>query len=548
MMSLKTKPLKTLCSKIGLFFALASVAVFELGYRSHTRLGHDFISYVLPARAAQNGNGFAYSDYYINRPPTIFIFLENWGKIFGFELWSWVALETILLCVVLSTTYSIFTKILSEKLSSLISILMIISMMFSGTFSMFLPSELIGISLLLFGLKVLAHNTESLLRVTISFALFALAAGVREQFILYVILTGFTVVILRPTLRRAAITLFGVVSGVIGAAAANLIWLYRQGNTAEFFEVFKNQSEKERRPVLNYPRWLLQTISETYELFLNWGIQKFLTLILIILFLMIGLFLIKNLRALQSQFLIFSSGFSLIGTVAWQSSGHRFHGHYAIISLLGLVLCFVGMISLIERLPLIARKSFLQKGLIAISLLLITPSQDSIHSLLNSAKNIQISNLKNVVKSERQLQTSEEKNTLQILSESPANFKCTLTVYGWGTGSFYFYTNSKPCTRFFIPNIVPLNQVSEYQTEILKSPPRVIRYGCLDRLTCSDLDVLSFETNVFPFQDVLKACYKRAMFEDSQLTNDVEGLYESLYTNHKTQTECIQSIVEIQND
>jgi len=548
MIFLKTKPRKTLFSKIGLFIALVSIAVFELGYRSHTRMGHDFISYVLPARAAQNGNGFAYSDYYINRPPTIFIFLENWGKIFGFELWSWVALETILLCIVLSTTQTIFVKILSEKLSLLISILMIISILFSGIFSMFLPSELIGISLLLFGLKVLAHDTASLLRVTISFALFALAAGVREQFTLYVILSGFTVIILQPTLRRAAITLFGVVSGVIGTTTANLVWLYRLGNTAEFFEVFKNQFENERHSILNYPRWHLRTISETHKLLLNSGVQKFFTPMLIILFLMIGLLIIKNFREFKTQFLIFSSGFSLIGTVTWQSSGHRFHGHYAIISLFGLVLCSVGMISIIEELPLIARRISLQKGLLAISLLLITPSQDSIHSLLNSAKNAQISNLKDVFKSERQLQTSEEKYTLKILSESPANFKCTQSIYGWATGSFYFYTNSKPCTRFFIPNLVPLNRISEYKTEILKNPPRVIRYGCLDTLTCSDLDVLSFEKRVFPYQDVLKACYKRAMFEDSYLKSDVEGLYESLYAKRKEQSECIQSIVEIPND
>lgn len=133
----------------------------------------------------------------------------------------------------------------------------------------------------------------------------------------------------------------------------------------------------------------------------------------------------------------------------------------------------------------------------------------------------------------------------KLLTGSPTNFKCTINVYGWGVGSFYFYTNSKPRTRYFLPNIIPIDQVGEYQAEILNNPPRVINYGCLE-MNCSDLDVSKFGTYLFPYPNVLKTCYKRVLPKILTSTNAIQGLYKSFYTDREQQARCIKT--RLQND
>ena len=86
-----------------------------------------------------------------------------------------------------------------------------------------------------------------------------------------------------------------------------------------------------------------------------------------------------------------------------------------------------------------------------------------------------------------------------LIHSSMPDFRCSINVYGWGSGGFYLYSKSKPCTNYFLPNLVTSDQMAiDYRKDIEQNPPRVIKYGCLDYLTCSDLDTNEFETNVFP--------------------------------------------------
>src|SRR3990167_4993245 len=80
-----------------------------------------------------------------------------------------------------------------------------------------------------------------------------------------------------------------------------------------------------------------------------------------------------------------------------------------------------------------------------------------------------------------------------------------MSVYGWGVGKSYFYSNRKPCTRFFLANILPEKHNNEYRTSLINNPPAVIVYT----LGGADLNTENFEKNVFNFTDVLKDCYQQ---------------------------------------
>ena len=80
---------------------------------------------------------------------------------------------------------------------------------------------------------------------------------------------------------------------------------------------------------------------------------------------------------------------------------------------------------------------------------------------------------------------------------------CIDVQHGWNVGQQYYYSQRKPCTRFFLTNILPPERIPEYQAQLVDNPPAALVYITV----LTDLDVDAFEQNIFNFSKVLESCF-----------------------------------------
>ena len=108
--------------EVGFYILLLTlITIFEFTQRTQARMGHDLISYILPALAPGRGLGVPYLDYYINRPPGAFIVLKIWEIFFGSQIYSWVLLESILLFAIGLIIHRICRYFTSKNISVILT-------------------------------------------------------------------------------------------------------------------------------------------------------------------------------------------------------------------------------------------------------------------------------------------------------------------------------------------------------------------------------------------------------------------------------------------
>ena len=535
---------------------VALITIFEFTQRTQTRLGHDLINYILPALAPGRGLGFPYLDYYMNRPPGAFVVLKIWEIFFGSQIYSWVLFEYILLLAIGLIINRVCRYFTSKSTSVVLSLLFETQLLFSGTLQMFLPLELVGIFFILLGVLILINNHRKNINIVFSVSVFTLASSVREQYLCVLFIGVIAIAIIQDSwvlrLRSLLVSTIGIAVVLIPMT----MMLLNHRSFFAFLHIIWHEYQTEKYAPISYVSWFNKTIefhtssSHNYLGFKS-SLHKFLFAIGALTFVssLFSALFAPGKKPQVSNFFVIAIGFSLILSVAWQSAGHRFSSHYAISSLIGIFLCVLIVMyqigNTIKLKPVISKHGYIYK---IIFILLLSPSIQSIHLIGNSIKTINPKLfLENVVLNRSAPLDVNESQSIQILSQSPKNFRCTISVYGWATGQYFFYTNSRPCSRYYIPNLVVSQwMTSEYRQELILNPPRLINYGCLDYRTCSDLDVSEFESVVFPYTALIRECYLSV--DNHQNINPVgnnadPGLYVSLYASAAEQSLCISKLV-----
>ena len=533
------------------------IFIFQTSYRTERRIGHDLVSYVLPAFAMENNLGSPYNDYYINRPPGAFVFIQLWAKVFGYKLQSWVILESILLFFISLLLYSVFSFLIPKFASVISAFLALFILLFSGTLSMFLPLEIIGVFIVLLATRTLIFDSSSLQRKVVFFALLIFAASVREQYSIVFVLMYLSVVISKAREQKPIRTTQACLLGVLLTGSILCLHFLMHSNFASFVSVFKDEFNSEKHPFSNYFGWIFDAISfhsVTSFSSLVFEPQNHLYIICIAFFcLLFSICVFLKNSPLNSRmfapFIVGMTGLSLISSVSWQSSGFRFSSHYAISSLIGIFLCTVSLISFLIR--FVRLKFDLQKKwahIPLVLLLVLAPSSETIDLFritLNKtsafAPTTQFSRFTSDQPSLNELKAAE------IIRGSSKDFQCSISVYGWGSGSFYLFSKSKPCTKYFLPNLVSSERMAiDYKSELEQNPPRVINYGCLDYLSCSDLDISEFETIVFPYSKVIADCYLYIATEQLlPLDANSYHLFVSRYDKKSDQSDCIKAVTRV---
>jgi hypothetical protein len=125
-----------------------------------------------------------------------------------------------------------------------------------------------------------------------------------------------------------------------------------------------------------------------------------------------------------------------------------------------------------------------------------------------------------------------------ITGEGAKKFKvpvarCLQVAYGWESGAYYYYSNTRPCSKYFLsPLIVGSNRLTNNLVlELAKNPPSEIIYNPEG----AGLNVSDFESAVFPYSRVLENCFYQY---------GSSSLYKSHSTEKSKTANCIKSVFE----
>ena len=545
------KPKDTSLIEVSFYILLvALITIFEFTYRTQTRIAHDLSSYIVPALAPGRGLGVPYLDYYINRPPGAFVVLKIWEIFLGSQIYSWILLEFILLIAIGLIVHRICRHFTSKNISVVLSVLFEIQLLFGGILDMFLPLELIGIFFILLGVFALINNHRKNINIVLSVSVFTIASLVREQYFCVLFIGVIAIAIIQDSWALRLRSLFVSAIGIAVVLIPMITMLLGQRNFLAFLNIFVDEYETERHSPIFLIPWFNEAIKfHTSNSFNYLGFKSFLHNFLLaiaafdcISSLFSALFAPKKTRTQVLNFFVKAIGFSLILSVAWQSSGSvlRFSEHYAISSLIGIFLFVLTVMNQIGNTIKLKKVIDKHRYIFKIILILILlPSSKSINLMINSIETLNPKSFfENVVPNSSTPLNSDESRSIQILSQSPKNFRCTMSVYGWDTGAYYFYTNSQPCSRYFLDALlVSAEMAGEYRQDLILNPPRLINYSGLNE---------RFEAFVFPYSAVINECYISVdnLRNISPLSNNVRSfLYISLYASAAEQSSCISQVI-----
>ncbi len=504
------------------FFSLAAV----------TKIEGDTASRILPAIGPLRNLGLPYKDYWEIAPPWMPFFNLIWIVLFGTKIASFKILHALLILISVFGITRVFYKIFPKPLFAGLSILTTIILL-SPRITQFLSIELYALAFGLIGLNILItgkwkYETRGFLG-----AIFLVLSGqIKEPLAPSIIallpFLWFVYIKYNKDFRK---TLFATISGIILGAIVVFTPLILTGTFNIYLDVLKVKQELFRTdqiferfheflpqfikgldfPKLTfiYPKYSLFTlIFESFLIYIfakikmnEFGLSK------------------QNVKNKETTFFLRislneNSNFILIviayaiGIWLGISIQDRFSAHYDI----PMVFPVVFLIAIFSYIALnsLNRWLFRKKSskslktiiiffITAVVLLMTFPKKA--YFMEYSYKDATIPNFVNLLKAGQQPDLSEE----NFIKSRTRQSDCIIRIYGWGVGTTYFYSSRRPCTRFFLVNILPEKYNEEYRTSVINNPPVAIIYD----LGGADLDTEKFEREVFNFTAVLKNCYQQ---------------------------------------
>lgn len=486
------------------------------------QISGDTASVVVMATAPFRGLGVPYSDYWEFKPPGIFLLVGLWLNFLGDSLFSFKILQLLFLLGTGTLTYLVLKKIFSPFYAFVVGVLAILVLFSPLLFSIFLPSELFGLFFSLAGLTSLLYLEKFGPRFFLSTFLFILASQMKDPF-------SFTFLALIPPLlyflisrdyKKFLMASTFVVGGFL--VAIFLFWSYLSvlGSFGAYLEVldyksqvhdmWRNLGELEEKLGFSFQH------AKNILMFFQYQVST------VLLFWVASFFLrskaktsnLKNLKKLKAIFtlrlnftpkaldaliIIFYSTGSFIGfTIAEQ-----FGSHYLIQVVLPIFFfwAIIGKSFSDNLYQILGTKKvnyWLSLTILAILLFPKGPYVKSYHleSYLSPRAVSQICQKIFLADTETKLEN-------YISAKTPKD-SCILSVYGWGSGRTYFYAQRRPCTRFFLANIVQEDwQKKEYRESLLHHPPQAIVYTKLE----ADMDILRFEQEAINLSQIIEQCY-----------------------------------------
>lgn len=516
---------------VGYFFF---VHLFD--FSGVSTIKHDLVSWALPGQAINKGFGVLYRDYWNVNPPGVILFTHLWMTIFGVSGLSFQFLHFILVLSCLVGMICLFKKVFSPFLSAWLSVVTSIVFLSPQILTMLAASELNGLALSLLAVNLLITSPKKPL-IQLRFAqkaglatfLFVLSGQMKDPFIFTIFaLVPFLGFILLKYRKMFVRTIKGVFVGGMSGLLLIFGYLTIYQSLIPYFQVFmaKRDMFLMGGPVvifLNFNRALktlgINIIHLPYSIPLLIGLSFVFYLFLKILIkefvfnkktdkknnhLRLSFDLEVNRENLNYLTLLFYS----IGSLFGYSLQTRYGNHYDIQTVFPLIILISIPLLIVFRVgnkwlknKFTSRQTKYLYLFITSSLLILLTLPKIEYLAKYSYKQATIPNFWSNTQKVKRTKEYEFKEKIDSLIGPD---ECIMNLYGWAVGINYFYLERQPCTRFFIPNILPSKYNQEYGDDLVENPPGLILY----RKGGADLDVTVFENTVFNYTKVLSECYK----------------------------------------
>lgn len=522
-----------------LFVTFGILSLFGVFLFNQDRISGDTASHLLLAVSPILKTGVPYKDVWEIKPPTWPLVVYLWSLVFGFGILSIKIFNTILIFLIAILIYLIYKTIFKTPVLEILFLSTILINFSPLLETLILPTEVLGLVLSLIGLFFLLDKKSELLTFTFSGLAFFLASQTKEPYTFTVLSAVPTFVFLlikndyKGFIKKTGAFLFGIASG----ALILLVYLITTHSQNAYLQIFKYKEVFYPFSMDRMFRNIGPAITATNNTFIQFsgGLLLVGTLAFFI-FLLANKFRHNVFFETRAESLVSKSTilinkkllsrytviFYAIGSFLGFGLGGVFGSHYLIQAvvpfylLLGLVVHYI-----YEEFIYLSKKKrpyiLLAAVIFLLSLFIILPKRQYLKSYL--VKGVNLATIDNIYSYEKRI------------SELSTSDQCVLSVYGWGVSENYLYSNRKPCTRFFLPNMVREDwQKKEYAQSIINNPPAVIRYV----RSGADMDINGFESGTLNIGKIVKNCYLSDKLENTLYVpkiKNIEDLSNCIKTN-----------------
>lgn len=481
---------------------------------SQSRIAGDAASHILLAVSPILKIGSPYKNLWDIKPPMLPLVLYIWSNLFGFSILSIKIINILIAFLIEIVGYFVYKKVFKTPVLEIIFIFTIIITLSPLLNSIMMPTEILGLLLSLVALLILIGVKKDFLRFYFSGLLFFAASQAKEPFSLTVlaVVPVFAGLLLRNNFFRLFKNIIYFLLGVLSCFLGIYIYLAAVGSVGSYLEVFKFKQVfypfTFDRLWLNFSPSLFaaeRTFIEFSRSFSILSVLVFISFYLVNRFKKLLIFIPRDSRLIIGSLTINDPGkeqkyvvlFYCIGSFLGFGLGAAFGSHYLIQVVFPFyIICGFIASYLFDSAAFLFKKSIhyflIVAALFCFSIIVFLPKRPYFSYYLRV-------NFKFVV--EDQIYGYEEK-----VKQLTTPDQCILSVYGWGSGENYLYSERRPCTRFFLPNIVLQDwQKKEYKDSILENPPMAIIYQTVN----SDMNIPGFESEVIDISKIVKNCYVR---------------------------------------
>ena len=464
---------------------------------NQSTFSHDFSSYVAPINNLSNTGSGPYTEFWDIKPVYLYMILSAFFSVLGISLISAYIIYGFFLLVFFLCIHS-WTRFLVPKIKTpVVSLILLISFVLSDWFrGMFFPSEIVGLVLVLLSILLL-RSASTYPRIILGMTLAIIAGQTKEVYIF----CAFSFVLYLGLNKKSLLkVLSSFVISIVLVALGGIFFLMRIGALSAYIETTSIKGSMfQLDPVNSFIKLPLLSVVGYLR---NYTLLGLFTPILIgLLLIYIYINKIDRLKVRHREYsriyltpdfqiLLMVLGAVVVGLI-WQ--GKIPTQHYAVSLLPFTLLAIIVLLHQLKGNPL---------PLAVLTVILVAPS---IQTVEVSSKSV----LENVSNARILLQ--------KIISrEGAAKFtvpvsRCLQVAYGWESGAYYYYSNSKPCSRYFLSPLIADNpQLSnEFRKEMIRNAPSEIIYITEG----AGLDILDFEESIFPYSRILRNCYTKTSSE-----------------------------------
>ena len=474
-------------------------------------LGNDFVDFVVPLQSLNSGMHNLYGTFWEIHPPLLFLTLFAWISIFGKTLVGFYILFSLTLFSFYSLMILIICDVTKSNKGFLVGTFFCLVVAFQNFFGIFFPIEIIGTTLTLFSVYLI-FKKQSMFNIFICFFLITYAGFIKEVYLVPSIFILAALIILNP--KRKLKVIIAAASGLCSSTILTLVFLLYANSWNDYLTVMKYKDQtfnySLNSKLLEQIQLLPYFVVKNYSIFgiLPLNLIKLLILFALTLAIFIGLLNFRKLNLNEINKLILKNAkiFILSATLCglyfgMVLQGKPLNGHYAISFMPFTYILYGKLIAHFTRKFNENRSNIMVVGSsVMIMFALMCPNLDQTFRVANKV----FINLGNLSSHIRDMESTDSTKAYRI--STPSNNPCIQVAYGWGSGSFYHYSNAYPCSKFFLIELIARNRLftDMFVKEILARPPNYIVYDT--RL--ADLDVLLFEKEVFPYRKILANCYE----------------------------------------